>query len=56
MTELLFQKSLQDLVKGIRAHKNDPSEFIAQAINEIKRYELTLQACDVCLVLCDTKF
>jgi AP-3 complex subunit delta-1 len=37
MTELLFQKSLQDLVTGIRAHKNDPSAFIAQAMNEIKR-------------------
>lgn len=33
---LLFQKSLQDLIKGIRSHKKDPSAFISKAIAEIK--------------------
>ncbi|CAM9191853.1 unnamed protein product, partial [Chrysoparadoxa australica] len=32
----MFEKSLQDLVKGIRTHKRDPSAFISQAIAEIK--------------------
>eukprot|EP01035_Chromulina_nebulosa_P016833 gene16833-22318_t len=32
----LFQKSLQDLVKGIRSNKKDPSSYISQAIAEIK--------------------
>lgn len=33
----MFEKSLQDLVKGIRSHKRDPSAFISQAIQEIKQ-------------------
>ena len=37
MTQVLFQKSLQDLIKGIRANKHNPSEFISQAIVEIKK-------------------
>jgi AP-3 complex subunit delta-1 len=37
MTELLYQKSLQDLVKGIRANKKDPSAFISLTIAEIKQ-------------------
>ena len=37
MTQVLFQRSLQDLIKGIRAHKHNPSEFISQAIVEIKK-------------------
>ena len=32
----MFEKSLQDLVKGIRANKRDPSAFISQAIAECK--------------------
>jgi AP-3 complex subunit delta-1 len=32
----MFEKSLQDLVKGIRANKKDPAPFIAQAITEMK--------------------
>jgi len=32
----MFEKSLQDLVKGIRSHKRDPSAFISQSIQEIK--------------------
>ncbi|KAG5186742.1 Clathrin/coatomer adaptor, adaptin-like protein [Tribonema minus] len=32
----MFEKTLQDLVKGIRAHKRDPSAFISQSIAEIK--------------------
>lgn len=36
MADPIFQKSLQDLVKAIRAHKKDPSAFISQAIAEIK--------------------
>eukprot|EP00629_Pelagomonadales_sp_RCC1024_P017098 CAMPEP_0119271636 /NCGR_PEP_ID=MMETSP1329-20130426/8147_1 /TAXON_ID=114041 /ORGANISM="Genus nov. species nov., Strain RCC1024" /LENGTH=615 /DNA_ID=CAMNT_0007271687 /DNA_START=221 /DNA_END=2065 /DNA_ORIENTATION=- len=33
----MFEKSLQDLVKGIRAHKRDPATFISQAISECKQ-------------------
>jgi len=36
MTELMYQKTLQDLVKGIRANKKDPSAFISLTISEIK--------------------
>jgi hypothetical protein len=32
----MFEKTLQDLVKGIRANKRDPGAFISQAIAEIK--------------------
>jgi hypothetical protein len=32
----MFEKSLQDLVKGIRAANNDSAAFIAKAIQEIK--------------------
>lgn len=32
----IFQKTLQDLVKGIRSHKTDPSSYISQAISESK--------------------
>lgn len=32
----IFQKSLQDLVKGIRSNKRDSTSFISQAIAEIK--------------------
>ena len=33
----MFEKSLQDLVKGIRSHKRDPSAFISTSIQEIKQ-------------------
>lgn len=33
----MFEKTLQDLVKGIRSHKRDPSAFISQSIQEIKQ-------------------
>jgi AP-3 complex subunit delta len=36
MSDPIFQKTLQDLVKGIRSHKKDPSAYISQAIAEIK--------------------
>ena len=36
MTDVIFQKSLQDLVKGIRSHKRDASAFISQHIVDIK--------------------
>mmetsp|Transcript_26522 Transcript_26522/g.39397 ORF Transcript_26522/g.39397 Transcript_26522/m.39397 type:complete len:1304 (-) Transcript_26522:111-4022(-) len=32
----MFQKNLQDIVKGIRSQKRDPSSFISQSIAEIK--------------------
>lgn len=32
----MFEKSLQDLVKGIRAIKGDPAAYIAKCIQEIK--------------------
>lgn len=35
-TSLIFQKTLTDVVKGIRNYKNNPSEFISQAIMECK--------------------
>ena len=37
MTELMYQKTLQDLVKGIRSNKKDPSPFISTTIAEIKQ-------------------
>lgn len=33
---VIFQKNLQDLVKGIRAQKRDLSQFISQSIADIK--------------------
>jgi AP-3 complex subunit delta-1 len=36
MSDPIFQRSLQDLIKGIRSHKRDPSSFISQAMAEIK--------------------
>lgn len=35
-SSLLFQKTLNDLVKGIRSHKNNPAEYISQMITECK--------------------
>lgn len=34
--EALFQKSLQDLIKGIRQQKKDSSSFLSNSILEIK--------------------
>ena len=34
--DTVFQRSMQDLIKGIRSHKKDTSEFISLAIAEIK--------------------
>lgn len=36
MSDPIFQRGLQDLIKGIRSHKRDPSAFISQGIAEIK--------------------
>jgi AP-3 complex subunit delta-1 len=36
VAQMVFQKSLQDLVKGIRNHKKDVSPYISQSIVEIK--------------------
>ena len=33
----MFEKSLQDLVKGIRAHKRDPAAFVSTSIAECKK-------------------
>ncbi|CAE7615056.1 AP3D1, partial [Symbiodinium microadriaticum] len=34
---VVFQKTLPDIVKGIRAQRRDPSSFISESIAEIKR-------------------
>lgn len=36
MSDPIFQKTLQDLIKGIRANKKDPGSFISQCIADIK--------------------
>jgi len=36
MSDPIFQKSLQDVIKGIRAHKRDSGVFISQLIADIK--------------------
>ena len=33
----MFEKSLSDLVRGIRAHKEDEAGYIAECIREIKK-------------------
>lgn len=33
---IMFEKTLQDVVKGIRAKKRDPSDYISSVIAEIK--------------------
>ncbi len=32
----LFQKTLSDVIKGIRSHKDDSKKFISQVIREVK--------------------
>ena len=34
---VVFQKTLYDIVKGIRSQRRDPSSFISESIAEIKR-------------------
>lgn len=36
MTDLIFQKNLQDLIKTIRANKRDPAGLIATSIADAK--------------------
>ena len=36
MSDPIFQRGLQDLIKGIRAHKRDVNVFISKALTEIK--------------------
>lgn len=33
----MWERTLQDLIRGLRANKNDESKFIAQAIEEIRK-------------------
>uniref|UniRef100_A0A8C4QXJ2 Clathrin/coatomer adaptor adaptin-like N-terminal domain-containing protein n=1 Tax=Eptatretus burgeri TaxID=7764 RepID=A0A8C4QXJ2_EPTBU len=33
----MFDKNLQDLVRGIRNHKDDESKYVAQCIDEVKQ-------------------
>lgn len=36
MSDLIFQKNLQDVIKGIRLNKKDPSTFISESIADAK--------------------
>jgi AP-3 complex subunit delta-1 len=36
MSDPIFQRSLQDLIKGIRSHKRDSAAFISQSIADVK--------------------
>lgn len=33
----MWERNLQDLIRGLRAHKNDEARFIAEAIGEIRK-------------------
>jgi AP-3 complex subunit delta len=33
----MWERTLQDLIRGLRANKSDESKFIAQAVDEIRR-------------------
>ena len=33
----MWERNLQDLIRGLRAHKHDESRFIAGAIEEIRK-------------------
>jgi len=35
-TDAMFEKTLQDLVKGVRAHKDNEAEYINKALGEIR--------------------
>lgn len=32
----MWERNLQDLIRGLRAHKNDEARFIASAMDEIR--------------------
>lgn len=33
----MWERNLQDLIRGLRAHKSDESKFIASAIDDIRQ-------------------
>jgi AP-3 complex subunit delta len=33
----MWERTLQDLIRGLRANKNDEGKFISQAIDEIRK-------------------
>lgn len=33
----MWERTLQDLIRGLRANKKDEAKFIAQAVNEIRQ-------------------
>lgn len=33
----MWERTLQDLIRGLRANKKDESKFIAQAVDEIRK-------------------
>ena len=33
----MWERTLQDLIRGLRANKQDEAKFIAQAVDEIRR-------------------
>ena len=33
----MWERTLQDLIRGLRANKSDESKFIARAVDEIRR-------------------
>lgn len=33
----MWERTLQDLIRGLRANKKDEAKFIAQAVDEIRR-------------------
>lgn len=33
----MWERTLQDLIRGLRANKKDEAKFIAQAVEEIRR-------------------
>lgn len=33
----MWERTLQDLIRGLRANKQDESKFIAQAVDEIRK-------------------
>ena len=33
----MWERTLQDLIRGLRANKTDEAKFIAQAVDEIRR-------------------
>lgn len=34
---MMWERTLQDLVRGLRANKNDEAKFIAKAVDEIRQ-------------------